>query len=515
MKKFIISTLVLLITFCTFLPSVLAEESGYIYTIDSVSTSLTSSGQKLTAKVTNLSDQQTDDLLIAAAYSYENELLDFYYLPLSLDPFDTDTFRLSITADSTDISYIKVFIWDSFESLTPLADEWAATPSKPLDFAVLLSVKNSNIKLLCDNGSSETFPASESALSTAQSILDSGATAKDRIVTYNMDSVTGELVSITKASENSAVNTIDISLATYKTRTSRLGTHTIADNTIILDATLAENGLDKPRNYTVTDKTGLVDGEEYTGYVFKQDGCTSLVLITKIHVDFDEAARFVVIQDEACDHYTDDYEKCELVVALANGVSEQKMLFKTGVYEEYDLGIGDAIFYTMDSTGFVNEVYKIYDYSEGTFTQLPDIVAPMFEKNGWSYSLISGIESIQLTTGAVIEVNNDYIVFASLDQVKTGTLDTNIELEDTYEDGIVAYPIASDAVAYVYDINSDDYDEADKFRARSVSSVKASNLSAFETEEDGVYENIDMSKVNEALVMIVDGDIVEIYVIEK
>ncbi len=514
MKRIVIA-LVLLITFCTFLPSVLAEENGYIYTIDSVSTSLTPSGQKLTAEVTNLSNQQTDDLIVAAAYSYENELLDLYSTPLSIWPMDTDTYNLSIKADSNDISYIKVFIWDSFEALTPLAEEITAIPAKPLDFAVLLSVNNSNIKLLCDNGSSETFPASESALSTAQSILDSGATAKDRIVTYNVDSETGEIVSIAKALENSAIDTIDVNLETYKLRTSRLGTHTIADNTIILDATLAENGLDKPRNYTVTDKTGLVDGEYYTGYVFNQDEYVSWVVITKIGPDFEEDSRFAVIQDDPMEHYTDDDEKCELVLALADGRSNLEILFKTGVYEDSDLGIGDAIFYTQDSCGFVNAVYKVYDHSDGTFTELSDAVDNfMLIESDWSYNLWDEGNPIQLTTGAIIDVNYDTITFASLEQVKTGCLDTNLDLNYRSEDGIVTYDISDYADAYVYEVNSDEYIESRKFKTKSATSVKASKLSAFETE-DGVYENINMSKVNEALVMIVDGEIVEIYVLEK
>lgn len=517
MKRIIMATLVLFITLSSFLPSVLAEESVYIYTIDSLSASLTPSGQKLTAEVTNLSNQQTDDLIVAAAYSYENELLDFYSTPLSIWPLDTDTFTLPIKADTSDISYMKVFIWDSFETLTPLAEERTITPAEPLDFAVLLSVKNDSIKLLCSNDLTKSYYASESALSAAQSIVDSSTTAKDRIVTYSIDSITGEIVSVTQASTSNAVNTANINLATYKLRTGRLATHNIHDDTIILDATLAEKGLDKSRYYTMTDKTGLVDGEDYTGYVFTQDEYTSLVVITKIGADIEEASRFVVIQDDATPHYTDDDEECELVLALSDGQEEKELFFKTGLYKESGLEIGDAIFYTQDLNGFVNVVYKIYDHSEGTFAKLSDITADfVIKESDWSYNLWDEGNTVQLTTAALIKVEYNAITLASLEQVKTGSLDTNLNLNYTREDGIVAYGIADDAVAYVYDINNDDYtgNESKKLEAKNITSIKASNLSGYETES-GVYENIDMAKVNEALVMIVDGQITEIYVIEK
>ena len=514
MKRIVIA-FVLLITFCAFLPSVLAEENGYIYTIDSVSASLTPSGQKLTAEVTNLSNQQTDDLIVAAAYSYENELLNLYSAPLSIWPMDTDTYHLTIKADTGDISYIKVFIWDSFENLSPLAKEWTAAPVKPLDFAVLLSAKNDKVKLLCNNGLTESYTASESTLSAAQDILNSGATAKDRIVTYNINNVTGEIDSVTKAVDNSAINTTDVNLQAFKLRTSKLGTHTIYDDTIIIDATQAEKGLDKSRYYTVTDKTGLVDGEYYTGYVFNQDEYVSLVVITKIGADFEGNSRFAVIQDDPMEHYTDDDEKCELVLTLAGGRNSQEMLFRTGVYEDSDLGIGDAIFYTQDSSGFVNAVYKVYDHSEGTFTKLSDVVDNfMLIESDWSYNLWDEGNPIQLTTGAIIDVNYDTLTFASLEQVKTGSLDTNLDLNHRNEDGVVTYDISDYAEAYIYEVNSDEYIESRKFKATDITRIKASNLSDYETE-DGVYENIDMSKVNEALVMIVDGEIAEIYVIEK
>lgn len=515
MKRVIISALVFLITFCAFLPSVLAEENGYIYTIDSVSAGLTAFGQKVTVTVTNLSNQQTDDLIIAAAYSSENELLDLYSTPLSLYALGTGTYNLPIKADTNDISYIKVLIWDSLENITPLAEESTVTPAKPLDFAVLLSVKNGNIKLLLDDGSDLSYPASEIVLSTAQSILESATTAKDRIVTYNMDSVTGEIVSVAKASENNAVYTENINTATYKRRTGRLGSYDIHNGTIVLDATLSERGLDKARYYTMTDKTALVDQEVYTGYVFKQDEYTSLVMLTKIGVDFDESSCFTVIQEDAVPHYTVDDEECELVVALSEGRNNYELLFKTGVYEESGLGIGDAIFYTQDLNGFVDAVYKVYDHSEGTVTKLSDIMdSPLFLESDWSYNLWDEGDPIQLTTGAVIEVSSSHITFASLEQVKTGSLDTNLNLNNTREDGIVTYGIADDAVAYVYEINSDEYGESRKLKAKDITEIKASKLTDYETEA-GVYENIDMATVNEGLVMIVDGEITGIYVIEK
>ena len=514
MKRIVIA-FVLLITFCAFLPSVLAEENGYIYTIDSVSASLTVTGQKVTAVVTNNTDQMTDDLIIATAHSNENEFLGIYSTPLSLYPFETHTFKLPVKADNNDIAYIKVFVWDSFETLIPLAEVKTVLPSKAEDFAVLLSVRNGGIKLICDNGSSETFTASEPVLSSAQSILDSGNTVKDRIVTYKLNSETGEITSIVKASENNEIAASDVTLGSYKIRTGRLAAHNIHKDTVVIDATLAEGGLDKARNYTVTDKTGLIDGEHYTGYVYTQGEFTSLVVITKIGADFEEDSRFAVVQEESMLHYTEDDEKCELVTVLYDGRSSHELLFKTGNYEKYNLEIGDAFFYTQDSNGFVDAAYKIYDCSDKTFTEPSGIMSGSTIIDGdWSYRLWDEGSDIQLTTCAVIEVTNSHITFASLDQIETGSLDTNLNLSYTRKDGVISYPTLADSQAYIYDINSDEYLESRKFKAKDISSVKASNLSTFETE-DGVYENIDMAMVNEALVMIVDGKIAEIYVIEK
>ena len=381
--------------------------------------------------------------------------------------------------------------------------------------ALRVSTNGDEVTLLLADGTTKTYEptASVDLDEVADAIDAAGASVEDRIVTYTVKGSTGEISSI----EFVDGLTVD---AEYKARTGKLGNFTITSTTPVIDATKIETATDarKAGSYAVYGADSFVDGTAYDGVAFKDGTYVSFVVLTNIGTTFGESARFAVVQDAAVEHYTDDDDECELVLALYEGQAEQELLFVPGLYEESELAVGDAFFFETDADGFVDAVYPVYS-QDGTFTALEDLVdadALPSGTDGWSWNIWDEGYAIQLAVGAVVEVTDKAITFASVAELADGALDTNVDLDDTQEDGVVTYALASDAVAYVYDVDSDEYKEVDKFKAKAATSVKASKLDAYEDDvEDGVYADIDMDDVNEALVMIVDGDVVAIYVLEK
>ena len=136
---------------------------------------------------------------------------------------------------------------------------------------------------------------------------------------------------------------------------------------------------------------------------------------------------------------------------------------------------------------------------------IPDEV---IDSDEWGFNIWNERKAIQVAAGVIVDVDDKSITFASIEQVATGTLDTNIDLDDTYEDGIITYGIADDMVSYVFDVNAHYVDFEDKVKVKA---PKASTLDKYEIDNTGKYEGIDAEDVVEAIVMIVDGDVVAIF----
>ena len=386
------------------------------------------------------------------------------------------------------------------------ATETDGTSSK---YAIALRVtSNDEVVLLLSDGTQKSYEVTNSVdlaeIEEAIELADGDVTAL--IVKYTVKGSTGELSTV------SFVSATDLD-AEYKSRTGKLGNNTIAATTPVIDATKVESARDAKTasSYATLTKEDLIDGTNYIGAVIKDGTYVSFVLLTEVGTTFGDSTRFAVVQQPAEEHYTEDDDECDLVTVLYEGKANQELLFVPGVYADSDLAVGDAFFFETDADGFVETVYVIDEDIADTLDGLIETGT-----DGWSWNIWDEGYDIQLARAAVIEVTDKAITFASLDQVATGDLDTNEDLDDTLADGIVTYSIADDAVAYVYDADSDEYHEYKKFKAKDASSVKASALDRYEVEDEkGVYEGIDMDDVNEALVMIVDGDVVAIYVIEK
>ena len=379
-------------------------------------------------------------------------------------------------------------------------------------YAIVLNVtSNDQVKLLLADGTQKTYEVTNSVdLGEIEDTIDAANGDVTALVAkYTVKGSTGELNSVEFVTGTS----LGVDGTEYKARTGKLGNNTIASTTPIIDATKVETARDAKTaaSYSVVAKDALIDGTNYHGIVIKDNTYVAFVLLTEVGTTFGESTRFAVVQQAAEEHFTDDDDECELVTVLYNGKAGEELLFVPGVYEDAELAVGDAFFFETDADGFVETVYVIDEDIADTLDGLIETGT-----DGWSWNIWDEGYDIQLAKAAVIEVTDKTITFASLDQVATGALDTNVDLDDTQADGIVTYAIADDAVAYTYDADSDEYLESRKYKAKAASSVKASNLDRYEDEDDdGVFAGIDMDDVNEALVMIVDGDVVAMYVIEK
>lgn len=374
--------------------------------------------------------------------------------------------------------------------------------------ALRVATNGDTVTLLLADGTTKTFePTSSVDLDAVADALEAaGSNIEGRIVTYTVKGSTGEI---------SDIDFVDAEAASfeYKSRTGKLGANTIASTTPIIDATKVESATDarKAGSYATLTKEDLIDGTAYTAVVLRDGTYVGFVVVTTIGTTFGETSRFAVVQKAAEEHFTDDDDECELVTVLYEGKADQELLFVPDVYGDAELSVGDAFFFETDADGFVDAVYPIGADLDETFEE------GMIEEgtDGWSWNIYDEGYAIQLARAAVVEVDDKTITFALI--TDGGDLNTGVDLDDgDHSDGIVTYAIADDAVAYVYDADSDEYLESKKYKAKAASSVKASALDRYEDEEnDGVYNDIDIDDVNEALVMIVDGDVVAIYVVEK
>lgn len=390
-------------------------------------------------------------------------------------------------------------------------------------YAIVLRVDSNyeDITLLLSDGTQKTFePANstvEGKFETLADKLDGEEDVTKRIVTYTVKGSTGELSGIALVNGEKLDDE-------YKSRTNKLGISTITSTTPVIDATKVVSAQDakKATSYAVSGKDSFVDGTNYVGVVYKEGTYVSFVVLTEVGTKFTEATRFAVVQADAEESYTTDDELYESVLALYDGKAEQELKFESGVYAESDLAVGDAFFFETNVEGFIDTVYKVYDAKTSKFNDLEDewdgLVAS--DNKGWSWNLWDEAKSIQLAHGIIVDVDSTSMTFAKyVDGIDE--LDTNKDLDDEpHDEGIITFGLDANATAYVFDVDGEEYDPADNYRAKTAAAVKASNFDRFETEKgSGIYKDTASHSMadyaNEAIVMIVDGDVVAIYALEK
>ncbi len=389
-------------------------------------------------------------------------------------------------------------------------------PPKPVNYAIALkkpSTEDDIIKLILSDGSVKIYEVDTTKATnfTADFVtdkIDDETNVADRIVTYEVSSKTGKIVNIEKATPTTTIVNKE-----YKSRTSLLGAaNKILDTTPMIHIDSDAEGTVESNNsskYEALTKDDLINETEYSGHIYRVGTTVAFVVITDVGAIFNEDSRFAVAIDAPSEILTEDGDRVMAIRVLYEG-EKQELLFKPSV--AYDVAVGDIFFFETDSDGFIKAVYK------------PAKGDPVWEDkikiDDWSYDIWNGaFAPIQFVTGVVTEVTSRRISFATIEQVQSGSLDTNLDLDDTHADGIALYWFTDDCVAYTYDRNMKAKLESAKYDATTPASIKASDFSSFDSGNgilnDGIYVGDLASKANVATAMIVDGDIVAIFVIEK
>ena len=336
--------------------------------------------------------------------------------------------------------------------------------------------------------------------------------------------------------------------AEYKARTNKLGSATINASTNVVNA---EDYID-PLNsnpglsdYEAFSVDSFVDGTDYDAYAYKSAGSNtySFVLVTRVGSAFNETSRFAVVtrvKGQTTYNEEDAYE----VEVLAGGEATSLYYYAN---PSSTVDTGDAIYFELDSDGFVKATYKVFDYDAAklgnttnggsvdlfrpfTHTTLATAMAGKYQtgSDGWNFNLYDNGNDIQLVYAVVAEVAGNNVTLAPI-PVTGANIDTNNDVASASATiGGNTYAVDSEAEIYVYDTaDTQSINEYDKLYTGS---VIASNFSMFETaknsktytidsgDHDGTVETGEENRdnyTNYALAMIVDGDIVEIYPINK
>ncbi len=363
--------------------------------------------------------------------------------------------------------------------------------------------------------------------------IDTKVATKDRVVKYEVKNSTGEISAI-EVAKNAEVLTDEA----YTAKSARLAGASITATTPIIyapesDITTAQEAK-VAGNYTVYTNEDLVNDTKYDIVMYKEGTYVSLIVITNVGTTFTDASRFAVVVDSANASLTDDGDRIETVEVLYDG-GAQTLAFVPGVYAKYGLGQGDAFFFLTNSDGLIDRVFIVYDKSADKTYTLADAIAnsikvenpsatagdiaaaqaKMLDQTAgvWSYNIWDARHDIVLAKGVVVKVTDNYISFATEAQVAKGELDATLYIK-AEGNGIVDYTF-SDCAAYIYDASSEDK-EIDKYSVADASSIRPSAFDNFEDEDNADHFKGDLAaNAHNALAMIVDGEIVAIYVIEK
>lgn len=383
--------------------------------------------------------------------------------------------------------------------------------------ALKLGTEDDQIKLLLADGTTKTYEVDLSKATNfttdfVDNDIDAVADVVNRVVTYEVSGKSGKISAITKVAGD-LINDKE-----YKSRTSLLGSGNKITSTtpiVVVDDDVAVAYKDAAKYSTLT-KEDLLDGTKYTGYSYKINTTVAFVVIESIGTAFGEDSRFAVAISEPASVLTEDGDRVMSVKVLYEG-KVQDLLFNTTAAAS--IAVNDIFFFETDSDGYVSVVYE---------APFATSMAGLIDADDWSWNIYDENKPIQIATGVVVDVTSSSITFAHSAQIASGTLDTTKDLEDEVKngstDGIVTYGFADGCVAYTYDSSLQTRVETDKYNDEtSASSIKASNFATFDAAagrlNDGLYAETNagdmMAKATEATVMIVDGEVVAIFAIEK
>lgn len=430
-------------------------------------------------------------------------------------------------------------------TLDPFGRIYSAEQEGSADnYAIALGVTiDGYVKLILADGTAKSYALESGAIKDFANIIG-GTTEQDlrtflaqttndaskRIVKYKVRNSTGEIMSIEVITP-----TVDnwSSGDTYKSRTNRLGSLEILDNTMVIDARNANNDPKAGAGYTKFNNNNFIDGTNYRFVAIKTGTYTNLVVLATIGTKISDTSRFAVVTKKPQADVTEDGDEVEAVEVLYKG-EKTTLNFNTGVYANAGLDIGEAFYFDIDSYGYVNDVFVVYDTVNG-FVDLTtaitnagktasDYVATTGE-DAWNYTLsntgVNANADIQFVAGYVVPGKDNVITLAEVVNPLI-EIDTNIDHKTTGDKGVAIFAVTDDTEMYLYDTNSDTIKEGDKISIKADASVLASNALA-KFEDKGVYKNtnneitnvIDMTAdANFAIALIIDEVVVSIYVIK-
>lgn len=400
--------------------------------------------------------------------------------------YDNDEYMYTIDGEKYGyLSGVKLNIKDTILGyFDPFGRIYSAETYSTSDkYAIVLKINdNDTITMLLPNGTVETYNY-DGAL-----IIDNSAELTERVVTYTFKNSTNTVTSLT-------VKDVTIDTLEYKSRTNKLGINDITNETYVIDATRVTDSTEarKASNYSSFNIDNFTNGTIYDSIVIKTGNYTNLVILTKIGTALTEESKFAIALDNPTPAYTEDGDDCYKVKTYYNGKIVDMLFTNTLVKEK------DIFFFETDADGLVDTVY-MYN----------NITSDIIDEEEWSFDIADERSTVILAEAVIVEVEDNAITFA-----KPGvtTINTNEDMKDS-KNGIVTYGFADDYVSYVYDMNSDyiDYDDMVKVRV-----PRASNIDKYEGENEmkGVYSNIAEKDIVNAVVMIVDGDVVAIYSVVK
>ncbi len=531
MKKRIVF-LLMLVASMFFLSSVYA--SNLDFDLTNLTTSVDDQGYYSNATIENITSETKTGVFVVASYSPDGKFLSRSYADISIPANSSESYSLQF--DSIEPGFLKAFVLDSWENPVPLALTETLYVAEPPKYAIVLkrSADDETVKLLLPDGTTKTY---EIDVKFQADFLTNFATGTNdvnlstlsvdnRVVTYNISSKTGKITNMFRITPDSTLASVE-----YKARTSMLGSgNKILDTTpiiVVKDPYLSPADY---TNYASFSKDDLVDEAMYSGYVYKINTTVSFVVITNIGLSFNEYSRFAVATDSAKCVLTEDGDMVHSVTVLYEG-ELQELLFAvvSGMSAADSLTAGDVFYFTTDWDGYVDAVYTAPFAGNTAWDAMVNVI-------DWSYELWNPSHTpIQFVSGVVTEVTPDTIAFAETSIVQNGYLDITYDLEETWnlpdanaKQGVVYYGIADDCVAYTYDINMKTRYEKDKYDATSPSSINASNFSIFDygngVLNDGIYQVSDediacgttmLDKATVAAAMIVDGEIVAIFAVDR
>ena len=536
MKK-IISSLLAIVLLATFLPSAFAATSAYTYEVEITSTVVPAGCTSVAAEVAveNISSKPTSaDTLLAVAYSETGALLDFCASTISMISGDITSCGVDLSSD-TKIANVKIFVWDSWNNLTPLCRVLEYTPEQTptYNYAIVLDVERTGgdpeeVTLLLPDGTTKTFDSQYLDLYGGalfdrfsddygySCYIEALSNITERVIQYTVRNRTGELTSATSVSPTALYGE-------YDPVTKTLDGHRITSLTNVIDARRAVENykLYQASQYSVFDKSSFESDTVYIGASYGNTAASSpFVLLTSTDKLYAGNTRFAVAKKVYSSYYDQDGDPCDMVEVLYDG-EVKELLFKDGYLFDYDISAGDAFIFETDYDGFVNRVYNIYKAYDSTFTPFNNISGLRDKlENGWSYDLIDDNADFKYVRGIVVEAEDDSITFAEYDS-EISSIDTNSSLGDWHPDGVVDYPVADNCTVYAYDPVSDILNNKDRFSIKSPSEIRGSNLDKYDTDGDGIYTADEGNKetmiddASEAIAIIVDSEIVQIYVTEK